>query len=161
MTTDSLTSHPYCRHQKHGRTKRQQDIASGWCLFPLICLAQGAAEHICYQFGSMRLSLVQAGHICRRLRRSQLSCRAIVAPTSYTNGAALGTGKPILDNPLWRDTFQPESHHSTAAQLLRQPKTILPNRLRLFAGTANPVCFSLDRIKLNLLHACAMSHAMH
>ena len=69
----------------------------------------------------------------------QFSCKAIVAPATHTNGAALGAGKPVLDSPLWRSSFSSDSQHNTASQLYKQPKSILPNRLRLFAGTANPV----------------------
>ncbi|KAL3142681.1 ribose-phosphate pyrophosphokinase 1 [Trebouxia sp. C0009 RCD-2024] len=76
-------------------------------------------------------------HTCRRPLQAAWTCRAIVAPTTHTNGAALRAGKPVLENPLWHDSLQAESH-STAAQLYRQPKGMLPNRLRLFAGTANP-----------------------
>lgn len=82
---------------------------------------------------------VQVRHTCRRPLQAAWTCRAIVAPTTHTNGAALRAGKPVLENPLWHDSLQAESH-STAAQLYRQPKGMLPNRLRLFAGTANPVC---------------------
>ena len=70
----------------------------------------------------------------------RFSCKAVVAPATHTNGAALGAGKPVLDSPLWRDSFSSDGQHNTANQLYRQPKSILPNRLRLFAGTANPVC---------------------
>lgn len=80
----------------------------------------------------------QAGPISRRAPR-HFSCKAIVAPATHTNGAALGAGKPVLDSPLWRDSFSSDSQHNTASQLYRQPKSILPTRLRLFAGTANPV----------------------
>jgi len=69
----------------------------------------------------------------------QFFCKAVVAPATHTNGAALGAGKPVLDSPLWRDSFSSDSQHNTASQLYRQPKSIVPNRLRLFAGTANPV----------------------
>ena len=89
--------------------------------------------------------LVQVRHVCRRPSHSTWTCRATVAPTIRTNGAALDTGKPVLDNPLWRDTLQADSPN-TAAQLYRQPKGMLPNRLRLFAGTANPVCQLLHYI---------------
>lgn len=102
---------------------------------------------VCVLFTTQVLSAVskcmfvdlQARHICRRPLQPAWTCRAIVAPTTHTNGAALGGGKPVLENPLWRDSFQTDSH-STAAQVYRQPKGMLPNRLRLFAGTANPVC---------------------
>ena len=76
-----------------------------------------------------------------RQQRAAKPCKAVVAPSTHTNGSAVGTAKPVLENPLWRDAFPAESQHSASNQLYRQPRHILPNRLRLFAGTANPVCF--------------------
>ncbi|KAL0033245.1 hypothetical protein WJX77_000313 [Trebouxia sp. C0004] len=94
----------------------------------------GSRRHIC---GSSGRGPPMAGLMSRRAPR-HFSCKAVVAPATHTNGAALGAGKPVLDSPLWRDSFSPDSQHNTASQLYRQPKSISPNRLRLFAGTANP-----------------------
>lgn len=94
----------------------------------------GSRRQFCGSFGR---GPSMAGRMGRQAPR-QFSCKAVVAPATHTNGAALGAGKPVLDSPLWRDSFSSDGQHNTANQLYRQPKSILPNRLRLFAGTANP-----------------------
>ena len=127
-----------------GCLKRLQASFSG--LLSQVLLSASPLHAVCHTVRRALCTtmtvLVQVRHICRRPLHTAWTCRAIVAPTTRTNGAALGTGKPVLDNPLWRDSLQADN---TAAQLFRQPKSILPNRLRLFAGTANPVCEPLQR----------------
>ncbi len=128
---------------------RQSCSTSGRVL-PVVCCffqansdyqAAAVLEQILYSVFvacSLTSVLVQAGLSRNRVSRLRFSCKAVVAPATRTNGAALGAGKPVLDSPLWHESFSADSQHNT--QLYRQPKSMLPNRLRLFAGTANPVC---------------------
>ena len=132
------------RHQntEKRRIERLQASTAGLLCHGLLC---ASPLYVCYHTSGTACDLlnshllsVQVRLTCRRTWQPARTCRAIVAPATHTNGAALRAGKPVLENPLRRDSVQSDNP-SAAAQLYRQPKGMLPTRLRLFAGTANPV----------------------
>ena len=93
---------------------------------------------------------------CRRLcnaqpRKQQTPRPSIWARTASTNNGVSPpqAAKPVLDAP-WTDMAHHHSNGFTQGHhlLQRQPKALLPpTRLRLFAGTANPVS-QLSRLVL-------------
>lgn len=47
---------------------------------------------------------------------------------------------------MWGEMQFSGNHPSTDLHPFRQPRTVLPHRLRIFAGTANPVCLALQTL---------------
>lgn len=104
-------------------------------------------EAFCCTAGSGRITIVWCVQM-QFSRRSVLQSRQqqpVLAVSTATNGVTATTqaAKPILDAPIWHDPTHQTSNINTNHQLMqhRAPRTLMqPTRMRLFAGTANPVC---------------------
>ena len=89
-------------------------------------------------------------HSAKRVRLDPLALTGEARANGHSsNGVGavrpyVSTSKPVLDASAWEPhTLNP----STQLYPRTQPMPVVPNRLRLFSGTANPVGCGLDLLQ--------------
>ncbi|KAK9828801.1 hypothetical protein WJX72_002148 [[Myrmecia] bisecta] len=100
----------------------------------LACGRQGlpSSSHRVLELNPAQSNRQPGGRQQQRPQRRPTCMRTAINHVSSNGASSLSMSKPILDAPNW------DSYLQTSASMQTRSKPIVPNRLRIFSGTANP-----------------------